>query len=123
MISNIEFDIDTMEDNFSRNKHNISEMIKLRNIVIRKNSVLESDLNNCKIKTETVIKKLEQNMFNQEMKVMAIILTRSYGEYSDETEYYGRYMSHHAEITKKEGKNLCLISSQGLHLTLSSLKE
>jgi hypothetical protein len=123
MISNIEFDIDTMEDNFSRNKHNISEMIKLRNIVIRKNSVLESDLNNCKIKTETVIKKLEQNMFNQEMKVMAIILTRSYGKYSDETEYYGRYMSHHVEITKEEGKNLCLISSQGLHLTLSSLKE
>lgn len=123
MISNVELDMKTMEDNFSKSKDNISEMVKLRSVIIRKNSVLESDLNNCKIKTETIIKKLEQNMFNQEMKVMAIILTRNYGKYSDETEYYGLYISHHAEIIKEKEKHLCLISSQGLHLTLSSLKE
>jgi hypothetical protein len=122
MMHDVEIDFERMEKDFSERKTNIQEIIGLNSVVERRRNMIVADSNDYMQSRERVLKSLERNMFTQEMKLMAMILTSKYGNYWDSGQYYIHYR-HYNQIIKDPKRRLCLISSHGLHLTLSSLNE
>lgn len=121
MLNQVFFDLEKLEKDFS-DQSNITEILELKSIVLRKRNMLSAESNNFMQKRFTVLKTLERNMFHQEMRLMAEVILKSYGKYWDQYGYsYNNY--HLSKIVRDERKNLCLISSHGLHLTLSSTNE
>jgi len=119
MIDNVRFDLDLLKKDLSKNQ--VSEMIVTKSKLLNKKNLIFSTSNNYMQSRNNVLKMLERNMFHQEMKLMATILIESYGmSYMGHSYYYERQLE---TIIKDKGRYLCLISSHGLHLTLSSLNE
>lgn len=119
-MNTIEIDLERMNKDFKSRKNNITEILQLKSIVARKRNMLFADSNDFMQSRERVLKSLERVMFTQEMKVMAIALLELYGDYTSDTYYYRNSEN---KLIKRKGLSQCLISSHGLHLTLSSLNE
>lgn len=119
-MNTIEIDLDRMNRDFKSKKENITEILQLKSVVARKRNMLFADSNDFMQSRERVLKSLERIMFTQEMKLMANTLLEQYGDYTHDTYYYRQSDD---KLIKRKGLSQCLISSHGLHLTLSSLNE
>lgn len=116
-------------DNFSsldidfeklRERHeNVSELIVTTAATLHKRDRLENlEL----IDRWDLLKAMERNIFQQEMKFMMLFLNERFSDGSGLTEFYPGYYGKRFLIKDKEQRE-CLLNSQEVHLSLNIIRE